>query len=153
MILNCSKMPRWHWISKQNPLWRIRRLPLTAYLWERRYAQNYTVHLKVADGARTWQRELSWLSSSYAQEVNMLQECAIRQHRRTYWWTAGIRRRGRRAKEFLNVYIYTFLLVYEVQEVRQLQEVEVWCRLTWVCLVTNNKSDVQKHAGTCCYFN
>lgn len=46
----------------------------------------------------------------------MLQECAIRQHWHTYRWTAGIRRRGRRAKEiadwFLNVYIYVFISLW-----------------------------------------
>lgn len=51
---------------------------------------HYTVNLKVADGACTWQQEHVWLSSSSAQEVNMLQKCATCQQLCFCCWTAHI---------------------------------------------------------------
>lgn len=142
MILNCSKMPQWHWVSKQNPLWQLLRLLLMPYLWERRYTQNYTAHLKAADGAYTWQQEQFWLSSSSTREVNMLQKCAARQQLCFCCWTTGIRGPWRRGKKKIKIRrcIFTgdIILIWEVCETRQLWEAKVWKRSVRLCVELPN---------------
>lgn len=96
MTANCSKPPRWHWVSKQHPRWQILRLPLMAYLRERRYTQNYTVRLTAADGARTWQREQIWRSSFSARKANRSVQLASSGAPTAKWRALGEEERERR---------------------------------------------------------
>lgn len=118
---------------------------------------NYTVNLKAADGACTWQQEHVWLSSSSAQEVNMLQKCATCQQLCFCCWTAHIGGGGvAREKKILQVHFsHDIILVSEVQEPSfserwRCDGVKVLKLGVWRCyeaIRCENKSSVQKNAN------
>lgn len=98
---------------------------------------NYTVNLKAADGACTWQQEHVWLSSSSAQEVNMLQKCATCQQLCFCCWTAHIGGVAREKKILQVHFSHDIILVSEVQEPSfserwRCDGVTVWRCSSWV---------------------
>lgn len=119
---------------------------------------NYTVNLKAADGACTWQQEHVWLSSSSAQEVNMLQKCATCQQLCFCCWTAHIGGGGERKKNLAGAFFPWYYFGFRGTRNKLLWEVKVWLcdgvkvlKLgVWCCyeaITCENKSSVQKNAN------
>lgn len=85
---------------------------------------NYTLNLKEADGVCTWQQEQIWLSSSSAQEVNMLQKCETRQQLSPCCWTAHIRGMAKERKNILQMHFFPWYFSSRGMKNRLLWEVK-----------------------------